>query len=1165
MNKTALKNFATWSRRKLIEQVRTKAFLYGIDEKNGLHMEEQFGQLVINGHSYPLSMRTAFTALQKQLEQKGYEQLVEEIAYTWFNRIIAIRYMEVHEFLPEKVNVLSSAVGRVDPDILFEYDMMDLAIDEAKVRELINTGDTEAAFRLLFVAQCNALNAILPFMFEKIQDYTELLLPDFLLDAESVIKTLVQKDELTESFAEIEVIGWLYQYYIAEEKDRVFAQKSKYKKEEIPFATQLFTPKWIVQYMVQNSLGRYWTEAHREDEDLIDNWEYFIKHEEEDFHEKIAPYVNKELKVEDIKLLDPAMGSGHILVYAFEVFHEIYAKCGYPERDIPRLILENNLYGLDIDDRAYQLASFAVVMKAASYSKRFLRSVEREGITLNLASIQETNHISDEVIAYIAQEDVGERYNQVKAFFEQYYNAKTYGSLINITEREITFIEERFEQIANNPVHDLFYGEQHEIAKQVLPALIHQTKIMRNEYDNIITNPPYMGSGKMSSILKDFVLKNYEDAKEDIYMSFFKMKFYLKKDIGLIAMINQQSWMFLTRAENLRKFILNNYTIDSMIHLGTRTFEELSGEVVQSTAFVLRNKKENLNSIFLNVTDLNTKEKLYAVKNSIKYKDDRFTLRNQRVFNSIPGFNISYWISKQALIVLQNSLFISDYGETRKGMVTSDNPRFIRNWYEVNPESIGFGCKDRLQALESNKKWFPYQKGGSSIKWYGNNLDVVDWEFDGKALLNMKSEGYKVGSTNHNLEFIFKPAIVWNKISTNNFTPRIVESGFLYDDASPFLSISDEKYKYYLLALLSSDVARYYLNIINPTLNFQPGNIANIPVVIDEKKFNVINELSKENINLSKELYDIQELSWEYKAPVFLNDNKGSSLEDMIKISVNRVEEIVNKIQENEKKINIIFNGIYHFSNETESFNKSNEENKYTEEYFVKQFISYFIGVQFGRYKLPEIYSQVEIIMDVISLTEKHYLKTDIYLIFNDFLKLVSDEKLLESNLNYIAGTLSKTNGNDNEKVIRDYLVNDFVIDHNNIYKNTAKQKLPIYWLVESGKHKGLRTLIYMHRYTPDTMATIRFKHLQEMQAKYQQEIADLDNRLVNPNLSPSDKKKLNAEKVSFEKKIDELREFDKRLAEIAAEEIEIDLDDGVKVNYEKFYRGGKGVLAKIK
>lgn len=1160
VNKTELKNFAIQSRRQLIDQVKTKALLYGIDEKNSLEIKEQFGQLMINDKPYPLYMKQAFNSLKNQLQQKGYKQLVEEVAYTWFNRIIAIRYMEVHDYLPEKVNVLSSSVGQVDPDILFEYETLDLPVKQEEIRELLDAGDTEGAYRKLFIAQCNALNSILPFLFEQIQDYTELLLPDFLLDAQSVIKVLVQNDELTNSFEEIEVIGWLYQYYIAEEKDRVFAQKSKYKKEEIPFATQLFTPKWIVQYMVQNSLGRYWTEAHREDEDLISNWEYFIKHEEEDFHEKIEPYVNKELRVEDIKLLDPAMGSGHILVYAFEVFHQIYEKCGYPERDIPRLIIENNLYGLDIDDRAYQLSAFAVIMKAASYSRRFLRSVEREGIQINLASIQETNHISDSVIAYIAKEEEGEQYNQVKAFFKQYENAKIYGSLINITERDMTFIEERLEHIQNNPVEDLFFSEQHDIAKELLAQLIQQTEIMRNEYDLVVMNPPYLGNNIMNKELSSFLNKHYSNSKMDLYSAFMDIDFLLKEN-GIYSAINQQSWMFLGSYESLRKKMLDKKTIVNMIHLGTRTFDEVNGEVVQSTCFTIRNTaKLDINSIFFNLTDFNSsnlKKNVFLNK-----KEEVCYVVHQSMFYSLPSYVLSYWCDQHMINIFKNKK-LGDYATVKKGMDTGENAKFVRLWHEVNINKFS------IKNINS-PKWFPYSKGGKSRKWYGNTEYIVNWENNGVEIKKHPKSTIR----NENLNYLEN--ITWSDIGSGNIGGRYIPSGYLRDNRGPAI-FSEKENLLIILALLNSNLAEKFQKIINPTMCFQVGNIKSVPLKPDLFSQNYANEiinLSKLCLKIAKEDWDSQEISWDFYKHFLLGKNHkiSEAFNEYLDYKNDQYKKLVNA----EKRLNVIINDIYEINDyvDDSKIKENIDIIIFDKRSSVSSLLSYFIGCLLGRYTINTeglMYAGGEWNENnytsfkpnkngIIHFTENPYFENDIIIRLREFLSVAFSPDAIDVNIQWLADSLEMKNGEDAEARLRRYFLDEFFAEHCKMY-----QKRPIYWLVDSGKQKGLRSLIYMHRYQPDTMATIRFEHLQEIQAKYQNEITDLENRLVNPNLSASEKKKLTAEKISFEKKMDELREFDKRLAEIANEEIEIDLDDGVKVNYEKFYRGGKGVLAKIK
>ncbi|RKJ69085.1 BREX-1 system adenine-specific DNA-methyltransferase PglX, partial [Butyricicoccus sp. 1XD8-22] len=552
----------------------------------------------------------------------------------------------VNDYLPTKVRVLSSTNDdSAEPDMMKEALSLDLELDKEYVYELKMNNKTDELFKYLIKMHCNDLNRYMPFMFETLEDYKEILFPEGLLGTDSFVRQLTDTEVIPEdNWEKIEVIGWLYQYYIADEKDRVFKAKAKYKAEEIPYATQLFTPDWIVQYMVQNSLGRYWTEAHPEHEDLIINWEFFIKHQQEDFQEKIAPFVNKDLNVEDIKCFDPAMGSGHILVYMFDVLYEIYSKCGYMEREIPRLIIEKNLYGLDIDDRAYQLASFSVVMKALQYNRRFLRSIERDGLTMNLASIQETNGWTDEAIAYIAGEETGEHFNSIKAFYEQYKNAKTFGSLIKVTETDIAFLDKRLNEIKESPVTDLFQEERREQAIEILPLLIKQTKIMGQQYDIVVMNPPYMGWGSMNKELSDFLGKNYPDSKSDLFASFMEVDQYLKPT-SFYGSINQHTWMFLSSYKKLRMKILANKTIYSMLHLGPRAFEEIGGEVVQTTAFVLRNSiVENYAGDYIRLTDFNDSiEKREMAKKAVKTTDLEYRYKAfGDLFKDIPGNQLSY-------------------------------------------------------------------------------------------------------------------------------------------------------------------------------------------------------------------------------------------------------------------------------------------------------------------------------------------------------------------------------------------------------------------------------------------------------------------------------------------------------------------------------------------
>lgn len=1155
MNKTELKKFAVNARRELLKQVSLRANLFGITKKTGLTIEEQFGQLMINGNSYPTYMKLAFLSMQKQLEQKGYEQVLEEVAYTWFNRIIAIRYMEIHDYLPERVNVLSSSTGRIDPDILTDYETMELSVDKTKIKELLANGETEGAYRLLFIAQCNALNITMPFMFEKIQDYTELLLPDYLLDKESIINVLVKNDELTKSFDEIEVIGGLYQYYIAEEKDRVFKQKSKYKKEEIPFATQLFTPNWIVKYMVQNTLGRYWTEAHPEDRDLVENWDYFIesKFEENNFNEKIAPYINKELKVEDIKCFDPAMGSGHILVYMFEVLYEIYTKCGYPEREIPRLILENNLYGLDIDDRAYQLASFSVVMKAVQYNKRFLRSIQRHGITLNLASIQETNTVSNEIITYIAGDEQDGNYNRIKSFFDQYHNAKTYGSLINVNERDILLLEKRLEALTTGSNQDLFQIENHDIAIEILPDLIKQTKIMSNVYDIVVMNPPYMGSGNMSKELTDFLKKNYPDSKADLFAAFMEINHYLKKN-GYYAAINQHSWLFLSAFKKLRLKLLNTKEFFNFLHLGSRTFEEISGEVVQSVAFVFKNKIPNSNTVgnYIQATNIkNPSNKRTFVLEVIKEKNEFYYSYQQQKFKNMPDYLIAYWISDEIYNIFIKNPSLQNYINFKQASTLGDNEKFLRFWYEVSQAKI-------------NQKWYYCLKGGRFRKWYGNHEYIVNWENNGEEIIKNGK------ATIRSKEFLFRPGLSWSRISSTTPSFRVMPSNFFFESASG-VGFMEPNLQFTMLGLLNSTFTKDLLSFINPTLTFQSGNLAVLPfeesLLADEK----IPVKVEQCINLCKEDWDSNETSWEFKTNPFLLQGSSLLSENYLSYEAKK-NNAISTLKTLEEEINIIILQHYKLEN---TFSKNVSENQLTltklnKNVEVIKFLSYFIGCVVGRYSLnmeglafaggkwddAKYLSFDPSKHGIIQFTDAEYFKHDIIARLREFLSVVFNVDTVDDNIQWLAEALELKKGEDAEARLRRYFMDEFFADHCRMY-----QKRQIYWLVDSGKHKGLRTLIYMHRYQSDTMATIRFEHLQEIQGKYNHEIHAINMRLLNSNLSVAEKRNLEKQIVFFKKRLEELLEFDKKLAGYANSQIEIDLDDGVVANYAKF----DGVLRKIK
>lgn len=1178
MNKSALKKFATEARQELLERVELQARKIGItkDLIQTANVESS-DAVFIDGVHLSHVERKQRNKLIARIDEIGFERVVDETAYTWFNRFVALRFMEVNEYLPTKVRVLSSSNEEsVEPDMMREALSLDLEVDKKLVYELKMNNDTDGLFKYLIKVHCNDLNRYMPFMFDSIEDYKEILFPEGLLGSDALISRLINVELIPEdNWTNIEIIGWLYQYYIAEEKNRVFKAKAKYKAEEIPYATQLFTPDWIVQYMVQNSLGRYWTEAHPEHEDLINDWKYFIRHEEDDFQEKIAPYINKELNVEDIKCFDPAMGSGHILVYMFDLLYEIYTKCGYMEQEIPRLIIENNLYGLDIDDRAHQLASFSVVMKALQYNRRFLRSIEREGLVLNLASVQETNGWTEELSAYLAGDESGSTYDSVKLFIEQYKNGKTFGSLIRLSETNTLFFEKRLSELRETPVTNLFEEHHREQVLELLPLLIHQTKIMRQKYDIIVMNPPYMGLGSMNEELSDFLKKNYQNSKADLFAAFMDTDHYLKNN-GLYAAINQNSWMFLSSFEKLRNKIVHQKFIDTMLHLGPGAFEEINGEVVQTTTFVLRNTiLNNVNGTYIRLVEEKNanKKRVNAIK-IIKEMDlgSRFLyFYKQKDFMEIPMTPIAYWITVEGSSAFGKGTLLKYLAKPRAGLATGNNNIFQRLWYEVEFKKIGLDYKNVQQTLSDDHKWFPCNSGGDYRKWSTNDEYVVNWQKNGIEIKNYRNEKGKLAGRPQNTQYYFKEGLTWNKLSNANFSIKYKKRGFIFDDTSRSAFVEDNNKLNYILGFLSSKVCFEFLKMFNPTMSFTNGDLERLPIVYNEDYAEEIEKLVKENIIISNEDWDSHEISWSFTAHPLMRFRESTKL----------IQEVYNrwyllnssqrlKLKENEERLNHIFIETYGMQ---ELLTPDVEERDITLKKAnlkpdVKSFISYAIGCLFGRYSLDEEglicagkefdssrYKAIPADEDnILPISSGSYFKDDIVTKIVDFVRITFSEETLEENLNFIADALGRKVNETTRETLRRYLLNDFYKDHVQAYK-----KHPIYWLFTSGKEKAFNCLIYMHRYDKTTLSRIRTDYLHEVQNRMDTEkkdfLAIIEGDYTTKEIS-------NAKKMlkSLDKKIDELKDYDELLHHLADQQLEIDLDDGVKVNYDQF----KGLVAKI-
>lgn len=1164
MNKTELKKFAVDARRDLMAKVSLKAEQYGITKANQeLKIVENYGQLFINDNSYPIERKHAFHTLQQRLKTAGYDQLIEEVAYTWFNRIIAIRYMEVNNYLPDRVNVLSSNTGKNEPDILLQYETMNLDVDPKQIGEWLQKGESEQAYRKLLVAQCNSLNKLLPFLFEKIDNFTELLLPDYLLDQESIVRKIVndlsdenffQLDEDGSRSDNVEVLGWLYQYYMSEKKEQVGGLKNNaVKKEDLPVVTQLFTPKWIVQYMVQNSLGKLYDEKY-EDNQLAQNWEYYLKHEE---NHHLYPEFES---LEDLKIMDPACGSGHILIYAFDMLFDMYEEAGYPSREIPQLILEKNLYGLDIDKRAQQIANFALLMKAAEKQPRFISRLSRKGQSpkLNVFEIVDADQsLSEEAIDYFAENETEK--SLINELLSQFENGKQFGSLINPIEVPYEEWIVRLYSLEDQKGDLLDESYFQELKVKLLPVF-EQALLLYQKYDVVITNPPY--HNKYNSVLKKFINTKYKNNKADLFSAFIQKAKNQTKNFGYAALMTPYTWMFLSSHEKLREFILKNSTITSFVQLEYSAFEEAT---VPICTFVVQNQTQQPVGDFVRLAEFKG-AKLQPIKLKDAVGDSTVSYRyisDSSTFSDIPGSPIAFWASAKIRSLFRENKMLGDVAETRVGVSTGENNKYVRFWYEVDINKVGLGL-NRNSVETSKYKWFPYNKGGSFRKWYGNQLELVNWANNGKSI---RENGRGVI---RNPNYYFREGITWSDITSGSFSARYSPQGFIFGTVGLML-FTDHNLKF-ILGYMNSKVFALFAKFTMSTMHFNPREVAQQPF-IEDKQSNHITQMVDENISVSKLDWDSFETSWFYnKHPLITyNENSGYLIDSFVNWNEETKKRYI-QIKENEEKINRYFIDLFNLEDELSSDVKMKEITiaLADRERESKSLLSYFIGCIVGRYSLyyeglayaggnydESKFKTFKPNPDgLIQLTDDHYFDNDIIVRLREFLSVAFNPDTVDENMQWLADSLGMKKNESPEECLRRYFLDEFFNNHCKTY-----QKRPIYWLVDSGKHKGLRTLIYMHRYRPDTMAVIRFEHLQEIQSKYQNEIDMIDTRLANPSLTPADKRSLEKSKTEFQKKIEELQKFDKKLATYANEQIEIDLDDGIKVNYAKFDK----VLAKIK
>ena len=853
MNKNAIQKFAIWARNELIAQVSQRAYQYGIDESG-------FGDAsadTLNGRLLTAEEKSQRQELIKQIKEKGYKQVMEEVAYTWFNRFIALRFMEVNNYLPSHIRVFSDASGAFKPEILNDVLHLDLpGLDSGKVAEYIESNDTEALYRYLLLTQCNALNSALPVMFERMGGYTEMLLPNNILRQDSVLGHMVSDIPEGDWQDAVQIIGWLYQYYNTELKDDTFAQLKKnvkITKERIPAATQLFTPDWIVRYMVENSLGRLWLEGHPNTE-LHDGWKYYLDEAEQEpeVEAQLAKLREeyKTIKPEEIKVIDPCMGSGHILVYAFDVLMQIYTSAGWDQREAAQSMLKNNLYGLDIDDRAAQLAYFAVMMKARQYDRRLLT----RGIQPNIFSIRESNGIQAMTIEYFHKNDTKLKAD-IESIITEMRDAKEYGSILNITPVDFAGLYVRFDEIRND-----INMMQMSALDELLP-LVKCAELLAQKYDVVVTNPPYMSVSNGGAKLIKYVQKNYEEGKADLFSVFILRCLQMVAQKGYTALITQHAWMFLSSFEKLRAY-LTAYNIICMAHLGARAFDEISGEVVQTTSFVIRK---------LHYTDYKGTYVRLVDGMSQAEKEEIFLSKMERYFAKeesyckIPGKPIAYWASKEMLEAFDNKI-LYDVARPRQGMATTNNDLFLRLWHEISFSAMGVGCTSQENALETQRKWFPVTKGGTFRRWYGNFDYVVNYENSGKTICDYidNTPGVKVKSNGRviNRELYFHEGMTWSTIASGPFGMRYVPNGFIFETKGSMCFTSKELL-YYLLGLYNTSVIQSFLQMVSPTLDYHEGPLGKTPVII--KQSEEIDQIVRENITLSHNDWDSYETSWDFK------------------------------------------------------------------------------------------------------------------------------------------------------------------------------------------------------------------------------------------------------------------------------------------------------------
>ena len=1261
MDKVALRNFAVNAKEKMEDDIKRKLELMGITEKGiGEETVKEDDYLKINGQEFnekEVEQRKKVIEVLKAREKdegfkKCFNEFVEEIAYTWFNRIIAIRFMEVNDYIPDGIRILSSdRENDREPQIIREVFDTDLEFsndEKNNVYKLKEENKIEELFKFLFIKKCNKLNEILPELFEEAEDYSELLLPISINDEEGILRKLVDEvgeenfkiknknnenknngiglaglynigisnnigisSDEKETGSQVEVIGWLYQYYNEKKKNEIVGMnKGTIAKEDIPIATQIFTTDWVVKYMVQNSLGKYWIERNP-DSKLKDKLEYFVTPK----NEEIA-YIDEKISPEEIKFLEPCMGSGHILVHAFDILMEIYREAGYSDREAVKNIIEKNIYGLDIDKRACQLTYFAVMMKGREYDRRFFT----RGISPNVTYTEESYLLFDNESKKILKKSkkinmdelrtnfyfdgitIDDKQNQVGEYLIRIFeDAGETGSLIKVENFDYDsfdkYLDECRERYTGSLTGEIWKENVYSLMKQIVKT----AKILNNKYHVVCTNPPYLN--KYNLKLKKFVEGNYKDYKGDLFSVFMVRVFDFLVEDGYSGWMTPNVWMFIKTYEELRRYIIENKKIESLIQIAKGSFyKEATVDVI---TFVLGNsKKRDSKGLFIRLEDykgdmeFQSKKVLEVLENK---NCGYFYEATGENFEKIPGIPIGYWVSDKVREIFETNTFFAEYGNTKKGVLTGNDLKYTRIWHEVSLKKIGFFLKNYREMIEKNYKWIPATSGGSFRKWYGN-LEI---------LINMENDSYEIKYCNNNNfrlrdnVYYFKKCITWSEVSSKLLSNRFVPEGILFGNSGPTCFAEDNNLLY-ILSFLNSTISMNFLKFLSPTLTFGPEQIKRLPLIFSKssKMKEKIDNLVQQNIDISKEEWDSRETSWDFEKLSLID---GKDLKSAFEKYCSHWRDNFVQLHKNEEELNRLFIEIYDLQDEMDekvSFDDitilkkeaniiqidnsipkefSTESEKYlydrgvslefNKNVLIKQFISYAVGCMFGRYSLDEEglafaggefdknkYSKFIPDEDnCIPITDSEYFSDDIVTRFIEFVKTVYGEETLEENLKFIAQALS--NKNDAPKdIIREYFLKSFYDDHLKRYK-----KRPIYWLYDAGKKNGFKALIYMHRYNEQTTAKVRIGYLHELQKHYERRASFLKDEIESNN----NRKKAEQELKKIKLQLEECRQFDAKMNHLSSEYISIDLDDGVKVNYEKVQTGRDGkryeILGKVK